>query len=262
MLVKDDVLYSGSGTLHCPDQPSAWVRPSLRARACVWGMLSQPQLRPPPAPLTPVPIALRDAVQSRAQGPGEGPGQEAGAQSRPGDRRAGDKWAGERVPGWEVGCERRAHWGQGASRSRAGTRTQGPDAQQQAPPRPREEVTWAGDARAGFGQETRGRNQQGPQTPRAGLCPGSARGVVESGDAEPPPTSRPRVFSASVTRSPGRRWAPGTTRFDWRLCSRLLSPCKRPWLAPLRTGRAWPPRAGSGRQRGRWWGGGEQMQFE
>nr|KAF6419682.1 vasoactive intestinal peptide receptor 2 [Rousettus aegyptiacus] len=25
VLVKDDVLYSGSGTLHCPDQPSAWV---------------------------------------------------------------------------------------------------------------------------------------------------------------------------------------------------------------------------------------------
>lgn len=26
VLVKDDILYSSSGTLHCPDQPSSWVR--------------------------------------------------------------------------------------------------------------------------------------------------------------------------------------------------------------------------------------------
>lgn len=29
VLVKDDVLYSSSGTGHCPDQPSSWVRLSL-----------------------------------------------------------------------------------------------------------------------------------------------------------------------------------------------------------------------------------------
>lgn len=28
VLVKDSVLYSGSSTLHCPDQLASWVRPS------------------------------------------------------------------------------------------------------------------------------------------------------------------------------------------------------------------------------------------
>lgn len=35
VLVKDDVLYSSSGTLHCPDQPSSWVR--LSPTACHQG---------------------------------------------------------------------------------------------------------------------------------------------------------------------------------------------------------------------------------
>lgn len=35
VLVKDDVLYSSSGTRHCPDQPSSWVRPSVRVRVRV-----------------------------------------------------------------------------------------------------------------------------------------------------------------------------------------------------------------------------------
>ncbi|XP_030881088.1 vasoactive intestinal polypeptide receptor 2 [Leptonychotes weddellii] len=39
VLVKDDVLYSSSGTLHCPDQPSSWVRLSLAPAGGLVGAL-------------------------------------------------------------------------------------------------------------------------------------------------------------------------------------------------------------------------------
>lgn len=57
VLVKDDVLYSSSGTLHCPDQPSSWVRLSLTA--CLQGeggvRNSSPILPLVTPPLSPAP---------------------------------------------------------------------------------------------------------------------------------------------------------------------------------------------------------------
>ena len=63
VLVKDDVLYSGSGRLHCPDLLFSWVR--LRGRGL------QAALRAPAAP----PASVWDEVRSRLRcGPGCGGG--------------------------------------------------------------------------------------------------------------------------------------------------------------------------------------------
>ncbi|XP_035110117.1 vasoactive intestinal polypeptide receptor 2 isoform X5 [Callithrix jacchus] len=40
VLVKDDVLYSSSGTLHCPDQPSSWIPSALYPGAACCELLS------------------------------------------------------------------------------------------------------------------------------------------------------------------------------------------------------------------------------
>ena len=61
VLVKDDVLYSSSGTLHCPDLPSSWVR--LYGLGPLGGLVYS---RPPPT-------SVWDEVQSWLhQGPGQG----------------------------------------------------------------------------------------------------------------------------------------------------------------------------------------------
>lgn len=92
VLIKDDVLYSSSGTLHCPDLPSSWVR-LYGAGPSRQPCLLPPCLRPPSgmrsrARFTEAPIGGRGVVQPALRASQGGGCRGRGAQGLP----AGRSW--------------------------------------------------------------------------------------------------------------------------------------------------------------------------